>query len=221
MGIMGNGFTWLYYTNWLNPESKISKHGLLDIVGCRWTERSESVLLCVLYAAPRYKARQVLATGSLLLDGPGPGAEGVAGHGRLGLGPIRRAQLFETCEDTSRRAMASAFTADKIDKPLPYMVRHGPIWIHMVPLCPFWFKFGKYRIGTQACNQTGVSGYPILKTCNVCDFIGTCTRWSAKLHHHLPSNHSTPSNISCNMMKMRHATRIELGQLYLYIWWSI
>ena len=119
MGIMGNGFTWLYYQLIKSRIEDIEAWlvGYYDIVGCRWTERSESVLLRVLYAAPRYKARQVLATGSLLLDGPGPGAEGVAGHGRLGLGPIRRAQLFETCEDTSRRAMASAFTADKIDKP--------------------------------------------------------------------------------------------------------
>ena len=62
---------------------------------------AEAMQLC--HVVPRYKARQVLATGSLLLDGPGPGAEGVAGLGRLGLGPIRRAQLFETCEDTSRR----------------------------------------------------------------------------------------------------------------------
>lgn len=61
-----------------------------------------------------YKARQVLATGSLLLDGPGPGAEGVAGHGRLGLGPIRRAQLFETCEDTSRLGqLYAAFSMER------------------------------------------------------------------------------------------------------------
>lgn len=52
----------------------------------------------------RYKARQILATGSLLLDGPGPGAEGVAGLGRLDSQPIRRAQLFCTCEDTGRQA---------------------------------------------------------------------------------------------------------------------
>ena len=55
----------------------------------------------VVWVHPRYKARQLLATGSLLLDGPGPGAEGVAGTGRLGL-PLLRAQFFKGQEETAR-----------------------------------------------------------------------------------------------------------------------
>lgn len=46
-----------------------------------------------------YKAKQVLATGSLLLEGEGPGAEGVACLGRLGLQPILKTQFFRSCVD--------------------------------------------------------------------------------------------------------------------------
>lgn len=71
----------------------------------------------------RYKARQILATGSLLLDGPGPGAEGVAGLGRLASQPIRRAQLFCTCEDTGRQATGETRTF--------CMFLHGPCQIYV------------------------------------------------------------------------------------------
>ena len=220
MGIMGNGFTWLYYQLiksriedieawlvgycWMSLDGKIGKCFALCFVCCAQVQSTPS-------SGHRFAA----------FGRPWAWCWGCCRPWPAGFGTY---PTSATLRDLWRHQQASDGECIHSRQNRQTTALHGPSWLHMDPYGPFMsllVQIRQIRIGTQACNQTGVSGYPILKTCNVCDFIGTCTRWSAKLHHHLPSNHFTPSNISCNMMKMRHATRIELGQLYLYIWWSI
>ena len=134
MGIMGNGFTWLYYTNWLNPESKISKHGLLDIVGCRWTERSESVLLCVLYAAPRYKSTSSSGHRFAAFGRPWAWCWGCCRPWPAGFGTY---PTSATLRDLWRHQQASDGECIHSRQNRQTTALHGPSWPHMDPYGPF------------------------------------------------------------------------------------
>lgn len=78
-----------------------------------------------------FRGKQTLANGSLLLEGPGPGAEGVAALGKLKAQAITRAQCFKTIADervlgqlhtalTMERLVGSSTSEAYVDRQTPY-----------------------------------------------------------------------------------------------------
>lgn len=75
-----------------------------------------------------YRSRQRLANGSLLLEGPGPGAEGVGGVGRLQARRITRAQCFRTCADpTALDRLCTALSLDRLAHESSSITKASPL----------------------------------------------------------------------------------------------